>query len=62
MAQANAHRFLSLKRENSIDLKCHLLLGVTLFAFVIGVIAATVVLHQALERTRVHAVTRLAPL
>lgn len=54
MAQATAHRFLSLERENSIDLKHHLLLGVTLFAFAIGVIAAVVVFHQALERTRVH--------
>ncbi|MBH2009164.1 MAG: sensor histidine kinase [Xanthomonadaceae bacterium] len=42
------------KRENGVDLKRYLLLRVTLFAFVIGLLAAALVLHQARDNIRVH--------
>lgn len=42
------------ERENGVDLKRHLLLRVTLFAFAISLLAAALVLHQAREYIRVH--------
>ena len=41
-------------RGNGVNLKQHLLLRVTLFAFVIGLLAAALVFYQAREHIRVH--------
>lgn len=54
MPPVHPDRLSAAERRNGLDLKRHLLVRVTLFALVLGVLATVFVFHQARENIRAH--------